>query len=120
MERRRGVRFEIQLTCRLKRGGGYETVDATTLNLGRLGALVATGSSGYMDSQAIPQPGDTVNLEVLLPAHQQFGQRCLACDAVTVRATTENGHSLIALQFQRVEIRRVATPAVAAVRSAVM
>ena len=120
MERRRGVRFEIQLTCRLKRGGACETVDATTLNLGRLVALVATGTSNYMDLDSIPQPGDPVNLEVLLPAHLQFGQRCLACDAVTVRASTEGGQCLIALQFQRVEIRRVVTQAVAAGRLAVM
>jgi hypothetical protein len=121
MERRRGVRFEIQLTCRLKRGGAYETVDATTLNLGRLGALVAAGTANYMDSKAIPEPGDMVDLEVLLPAHQQFGQRCLACEAVTVRATRENGHCLIALQFQKVEIRKVLIQTVAAAgRLAVM
>jgi hypothetical protein len=114
------VRFEIQLTCRLKRGGAYETVEATTRNLGRLGALVVTGPSNYMDLQSIPQPGDPVNLEVLLPAHRMFGQRCLACEAVTVRATTEGGQNLIALQFARVEIRKVVMQTLAASRLAVM
>jgi hypothetical protein len=114
------VRFEIQLTCRLKRGGAYEMVEATTLNLGRLGALVATDTSSYMDSKSIPQPGDPVNLEVLLPAHRQFGQRCLACEAVTVRATTEGSQSLIALQFARVEIRKVLTQTSEVSRLAVM
>jgi len=114
------VRFEIQLTCRLKRGGAYDTVDATTLNLGRLGALVAAGASSQADLQSIPQPGDTVDLEVLLPAHRQFGQRCLACEAIAVRATTEGERYLIALQFARVEIRKVATQSVDASRLAVM
>jgi len=118
MERRRGVRFDIQLICRLKRGGAHEMVDATTLNLGRLGALVATPSSNYPNS--IPQPGDSVNLEVLLPAHRQFGQRCLACEAVAVRATNEGGRCLIALQFERLEIRKVESHSAAAGRLAVM
>src|ERR1700691_5374927 len=91
MERRRGVRYEMQLSCRLKRRGTYEMLDAMTLNLGRLGALVVTGSSNYIDSKAMPQPGDPIKLEVVLPTHRNFGQRCLACDAVAVRAITEDG-----------------------------
>ena len=118
MERRRGVRFDVQLSCRLKRGGAFQMVDATTLNLGRLGALVATPCSAYND--AIPQPGDVVNLEVLLPAHRQFGQRCLACEAVAVRATSDGDRCLIALRFERVEIRKVAVRAVAPAPLAVM
>jgi len=61
-----------------------------------------------------------VSLEVLLPAHQQFGQRCLSCDAIAVRAKHEDGKSLIALQFERVEIRKVAGVAVSAAPLAVM
>ena len=118
MERRRGVRFEIQLTCRLKRGGALEMVDATTLNLGRLGALVASNSNHYAAS--IPQPGDSVDLEVLLPVHRQFGQRCLACEAVAVRSTQDGERWLIALQFERVEIRKVPVQKAAATTMAVM
>lgn len=93
-------------------------VDATTVNLGRLGALVATPCAGYED--ALPQPGDTVKLEVLLPAHRQFGQRCLACEAMTVRSTCDGGRCLIALRFERVEIRKVAVRAAAPAPMAVM
>lgn len=120
MERRRGVRFEIQLSCRLRRSGTYEMLDATTLNLGRLGALVVTGGSSYIDSRTLPETGDTVQLEVVLPAHRLFGQRCLACQAVTVRATTEEGRCFVALQFERVEIRRVIVQPVAVGRLEVM
>ena len=113
------MRFEIQLTCRLKRGGAYEAVDATTLNLGRLGALVSAGTSNG-DFNSIPEPGDIVNLEVLLPAHRQFGQRCLACEAIAVRATPDGERCLIALQFARVEIRKVLTQPAGMSRMAVM
>jgi hypothetical protein len=112
------VRFEVQLNCRLKRWGDQEMIDATTLNLGRLGALVVTRSSSYME--ALPQPGETVSLEVLLPAHQQFGQRCLACDAVAVRATKEGGRCFIALEFERLEIKKVAAAAMSAAPLGVM
>lgn len=112
------MRFDIHLTCRLKRGGAHEMVDATTLNLGRLGALVAIGSFTYANS--IPEPGDPVNLEVLLPAHHQFGQRCLACEAIAVRATNESNRYLVALQFERIEIRKVLGQVVTAGPIAVM
>jgi hypothetical protein len=79
-----------------------------------LGALVATASSGYIDSEIVPQPGDPVQLEVALPAHRGFGQRCLACEAIAVRATAEEGRCLVALQFERIEIRRVIVQFVAA------
>ena len=92
-------------------------VDATTLNLGRLGALVVSASNHYASS--IPQPGDPVDLEVLLPPHRQFGQRCLACEAVAVRSTKDGERWLIALQFERVEIRKVPIQA-AATRMVVM
>ena len=79
------MRYEIRLSCRPKRRGTYEILDATTLNLARSGALVVTGASGYLESKTIPQPGDPIRLEVALPAHTGFGQRCLACEAVAVR-----------------------------------
>jgi hypothetical protein len=114
MERRRGTRYEIQLSCRLKRRDTYEMLDAMTLNLGRMGALVVTGGSGYTDSNVFPRLGDVVQLEVALPAHRSFGQRCLACESIAVRATTEDGRCFVALQFERIEIRSVFAQPVAA------
>jgi hypothetical protein len=120
MERRRGVRFEIQLRSRLKRRGTGEAIDVMTLNLGRLGALVASGTNNYIDARLIPQPGDIVQLEVALPVRREFGQRCLTCDAVTVRATSTGGTCLVALQFERVKIRRVMAEVAAASSLVVM
>jgi hypothetical protein len=95
-------------------------LDATTLNLGRMGALVVTGNSSYLDSRVIPQRGDLIQLEVALPAHAGFGQRCLACEALAVRATTEDGQCLVALQFERIEIRRLLAATAAPGRLGVM
>jgi len=94
-------------------------IDGTTLNLGRLGALVATARD-YDASDLVPQPGDTVQLEIALPVHRNFGQRCLACDAVAVRATNGGTGFLVALQFERVEIRSLFAESAAAGRMGVM
>jgi hypothetical protein len=94
-------------------------LDATTLNLGRTGALIVTGS-GYTDSKAIPQSGDPIQLEVALPAHRSFGQRCLACEALAVRAATEDGRCLVALQFERIEIKNLLSRSIAAGRLGIM
>jgi hypothetical protein len=72
------------------------------------------------NADAIPGPGDEVSLEILLPAHQRFGQRCLACDGVAVRSTQNAGGYYVAVQFARVEIRKVAVVKPAAASVAVM
>ncbi len=110
----------MQLSCRLKWRGSYETVDATTLNLGRLGALVMTGNSKHLDAKLIPRLGDSVQLEVALPAHQNFGQRCLSCDAIAVRCANLDGSCVVALQFERVEIRTLLVQTAAVNRVEVM
>jgi len=107
MERRRGVRYEIELGCRLTRRGGHETIEATTQNLSRVGALVITDATTYTDPQVTPRVGDLVQIEVVLPANRDFGQRCLACEAIAVRVTAENGGLVLALQFERVDIRKL-------------
>ena len=118
MERRRSIRFEVRLNCRLQRVGVRQVLDAATLNLGRMGALVV--ASHDIHPEAIPEPGEEVSLEILLPAHQRFGQRCLACDAVAVRATREESGCYVALHFLHVEIRKVAVARPAAASVAVM
>ncbi|HTS49207.1 MAG TPA: hypothetical protein VMH05_14750 [Bryobacteraceae bacterium] len=95
----------MRLSCRLKRHGSCDAVEATTVNLGRLGALVVTGKPVHFTTKLILRPGDPVLLEVTLPAHQSFGRRCLSCDAVAVRCANQDEISVVALQFQRVEIR---------------
>lgn len=110
----------MQLNCRLKRHGSYEAVEATTVNLGRLGALVVTGKPAHFHTKLVLRPGDPVQLEVSLPAHQNFGRRCLSCDAITVRCANQDEGSVVALQFQRVEIRTLLADTAAASRVEVM
>ena len=110
----------MQLSCRLKRHGSYDAVDATTLNLGRLGALVVTANPVSYGTKLNLRPGDPVQLEVTLPAHQKFGRRCLSCDAIAVRCADRDGGWVVALQFERVEIRMQLAETAAASRVEVM
>jgi hypothetical protein len=101
MERRRDLRFEIQLKCRVQPIGGQHFIEAMTLNLSRSGALIRVISNGH--PTLVPRPGDALWAEVPLPAHRQFKQRCLACKAVAVRTSEEKEGWVVALRFERVQ-----------------
>src|ERR1035438_5226200 len=101
MERRRDLRFEIQLTCRVQPLGSQHFIEGMTVNLSRSGALIRMIPN---DNPAlVPQPGDALWAEVPLPAHRQFKQRCLVCQAVAVRTSEEKEGWVVALRFERVQ-----------------
>lgn len=111
MERRRDLRFEIRLTCRLQRLGETQNVEATTLNMSRSGALVFLARDHQGD--ALPQPGDAVLAEVPLPAHRLYEQRCFACKGTAVRVDEGEEGWVVAVQFDHIEFRPLAAAAVA-------
>src|SRR5579864_1772137 len=100
MERRRDLRFEIQVRCRVQPVGGDQVIDGMTINLSRSGALIRVMRDGH----PLPdlRPGDTFWAEVPLPPHRLFKQRCLSCKAVAVRTSEEREGWLVALRFERV------------------
>ncbi len=99
MERRRDLRFEIHLRCRVQPAGG-QFIDGMTINLSRSGALIRVVRDGH--PLPVLQPGDVLWAEVQLPAHRSFKQRCLSSKAVAVRTSEEKEGWLVALQFERV------------------
>ncbi len=101
MERRRDLRFEIRLQCRVQPIGSQQVIDCMTINLSRSGALIRVMPNGY--PAKLPQPGDILWAEVPLPAHRQFKQRCLASKAIAVRTSEEKGGWLVALRFERIQ-----------------
>ncbi|MGD0302613.1 MAG: PilZ domain-containing protein [Bryobacteraceae bacterium] len=101
MERRRDLRFEIQLKCRVQPIGAQHFIDGLTINVSRSGALIRVVPNGH--PALVPQPGDALWAEVPLPAHRQFKQRCLASKAVAVRISEEKEGWVVALRFERVQ-----------------
>jgi hypothetical protein len=108
MERRRNLRFESQLECRLRRVGGLKSLEGTTINVSRSGALILIQTGQLRDSSAMPQPGDRLQVELLLPAHDGFGRRCLSCTAIAVRSNWKGSNGVVAVQFNQVGIRKMA------------
>jgi|SRR5450631_1810047 hypothetical protein len=101
MERRRDLRFEIQLRCRVQPLGTQQVIDGMTINLSRSGALIRVLPNGH--PTVLPQPGDAIWAEVPLPAHRHFKQRCLALKAVAVRTSEEQEGWVVALRFERIQ-----------------
>jgi c-di-GMP-binding flagellar brake protein YcgR len=99
MERRRDLRFDISLKCRVRREGQTQAIEGTTLNLSRSGALIRINGGASLEA------GDVVVTEVPLPPHRLFNQRCLACKGVAVRAFEQERGWLVAVQFDHLEFR---------------
>lgn len=107
MERRRDLRFEIRLKCRLLSPTRPQVIDAVTVNLSRSGALLRLSLNG--DGHAPVQPGDVLLTEVPLPVHRSFKPRCLSCKAVAVRTFEEEESQVVAVQFEHIEFRPVSS-----------
>ena len=117
MERRRDLRYEVQLRGRVQPLGG-EIIDCMTINLSRSGALIRIATNGHIPP--VFQPGDVVWAEVPLPAHKMFKQRALACKAVAVRACEHKDGWMVALRFERVGFSTAKRPAATVDTLAVM
>lgn len=117
MERRRDARFEIELKCRVQPVNGLRVAEGTTINMSRSGALIEI--SATCGPESVPQPGEALSAEVRLPSHLRFGPRCLSCKGVAVRAAKLGERYLVAVRFERMEVRMVRT-ATAAARAVVM
>jgi hypothetical protein len=104
MERRRDLRFEIRLKGHVQLAG-MGVVDASTINLSRSVALILI--SPVDGAASMPQSGEALRAEFLLPANRMFEQRCLSCKAVAVRTWEDGQKWVVALQFQQIEFRPV-------------
>jgi hypothetical protein len=100
MERRRDLRFEIQLKCRVQPLGGQHFIEGLTLNMSRSGALIRVLQNGH---PRLVQPGDALRAEVPLPENRRFKPRCLACKAVAVRASEEREGWVVAIRFESIQ-----------------
>ena len=117
MERRRSVRFEVRLTCRLRIAGESEVLSGMTLNVSCAGALITIADA---DGNSLPQSGDPVKVELLLPPHRAFGQRCIACDGVAVRVNPDAHAGVLAVQFEHVAFKQAEPESMPAASTAVM
>ncbi len=105
MDRRADPRIEVRLRCHAALTGNNSRVFVgQTENISRSGALVSW--DGDAARGALPGPGDLLIVDIELPAHRAFGQRCMHCEAVVTRVIAENGDApRVALQISQMSFR---------------
>ena len=104
MENRRSLRFEVELSCRLRWGHVKESLNGITQNVSRGGALISCWP-GH-DGQDMPSVGDALEMHILLPHSNVFGQKALFCRTLVVRVDRNLvGAYEIALSFEQLQFR---------------
>jgi hypothetical protein len=75
-----------------------------TENISRNGLLLAwRGEHGALP---VPSVGQIVTVEVELPAHHNFGQKCIHCQGIVTRVTGAAGECpLVALRLNYMDFR---------------
>ena len=110
MENRRSLRFDVELACRLRWGHVAESVNGITQNISRSGALIWCWP-GPKDG-GVPRVGDSLEMNILLPHSNVFGQKALHCRTVVVRVDRNlAGACEIALSFEQLRFQEARPPA---------
>ncbi len=75
-----------------------------TENLSRGGVSIAwCGPDGPLEP---PAPGQILTVEIELPAHHDFGQKCMHCEGTVTRVwQPEGGYPRVAMEINYVDFR---------------
>jgi hypothetical protein len=110
LEQRSHERVNLALECRVtsgnkRSGGAMKLVE----NISRTGILIRwLPSDGPED---IPRAGDTLNIEMALPANHNFDRKCWFCGGTVVRVSkAEDNSPLVAVRINTTKFRKY-TPA---------
>jgi len=91
MNRRHSQRIEIKLPCHVSAPALWIPGAIYTENISRGGMLIAW----LGESPSWPLgPGQSISIEVELPATHGFGARCIHCEGVVSRVTSSNDSEL--------------------------
>ena len=104
INRRESPRVEIKLRCHVTSPALWVRNEMHTENLSRTGVLMKWRCD---DPQvAPPRVGQLMTVEVELPTHHGFGQKCIHCQGTVVRVTpAEGGSTLVALNVTYMDFR---------------
>jgi len=94
MDRRSDHRFQVVTPCNIKRSRSKGTsMYKSTQDISRKGILIRWNPEDT--ATVVPKVGETIDIEVALPAHDVFGQKCLQMKATIVRVTKEEDDTLL-------------------------
>jgi PilZ domain-containing protein len=111
LEQRSHERVNLALECRVttgnKRSGGSMKV---VENISRTGILIRWLSSD--GPQDVPRAGDTLTIEMALPANHNFDRKCWFCGGTVVRVSKAADNSpLVAVRINTTKFRKYTPPA---------
>lgn len=103
INRRESPRIEIQLWCHVTSPALWTHSAMHTENISRNGMLIAwRGENGPLPP---PSLGQIITIEVELPAHHGFGQKCMHVQGTVLRVSDGNGYQRVALRVNYMDFR---------------
>lgn len=113
LEQRSHERVNLALECRVTSGSSKRSGGTMKLveNISRTGILIRwVPSDGPED---VPRAGDTLNIEMALPANHSFDRKCWFCGGTVVRVTkaADDNSPLVAVRINTTKFRKYTPPA---------
>lgn len=104
INRRESPRIDIKLRCHVTSPAIWVRSAMYTENISRSGVLVAWCGEGVR--VPVPAMGQIITVEIELPAHHGFGQKCIHCQGTVTRIVSdENDIPHIALRVNYMDFR---------------
>jgi hypothetical protein len=103
INRRESPRIDINLRCHVASPALWMQSSMYTENISRSGVLVAW--RGADNTIPVPAFGQIITVEIELPAHHGFGQKCIHCQGTVARVMTNEDFSRVALRVNYMDFR---------------
>ena len=105
INRRESPRIDIKLRCYVTSPALWIRSAMHTENISRTGILVAWRGEDAADVP-LPVVGQVVTVEIELPAHHGFGQKCIHCQGTVTRTScADAGYPRVALEVNYMDFR---------------
>jgi hypothetical protein len=94
MDRRSDPRFDVATPCQIRRGRSKKSITSkSTKDISRNGILIRWNPDDT--AMLVPRVGESIDIEVALPPHEVFGQKCMQMKATIVRVTKDDSNTLL-------------------------
>ena len=104
INKRESPRIEIQLPCHVTSPGVWAHCAMSTENISRSGILIAWHGQDVV--HPLPSVGQLLTIDIELPEHHAFGQKCIHCQGFVMRvANSAEDFPLIALRVNYMDFR---------------
>ena len=104
INKRESPRLEIQLPCHVISPRIWAHCAMSTENISRSGILIAW--HGRDVAHPLPSVGQLLTIDIELPEHHTFGQKCIHCQGTVLRIwLPENQYPRVALRINYIDFR---------------